>query len=458
MKKLFVLASLILVCGCNGGVSTSEEKYTSNNTTSSQEVIKKEKITINQTEHGKITCLQTEEEIGKEVIFNVISEERYYLEEVKVNNQAIEVNDNTFTYIMVEGGLTIDATFKCKYNYTIGDSSSWEILEENNIVTFKSTTDDAQLMFNNIFFTKGTIEFDMKVPSTDSKWLVNDGIVIGSDTLQAKHDEGKFHVVGISPWGDFTTHYKNNNTFDWDNNKQLSKVFNFDEVQHLKFVIDEDVIHYYLNGKYIISSPLKYQLDGKYLGLYVNHLGTEISSIKINEELLEEERPFICTTGNASNVKYENNSYSLINNEYTLIMLKGQLFTNGTVEFDISFTDQTNHVFNCIDGIVIGSDQKYFSENIGTYLVAGIDPWSEFVASSKTNGIYAWDDNFKVGNVCNELNKTYHLKFIYNEKTITYYYDNEEKGSALINAPVSGAYCGIQLDHSGVTISNIKFN
>ena len=57
-----------------------------------------------------------------------------------------------------------------------------------------------------------------------------------------------------------------------------------------------------------------------------------------------------------------------------------------------------------------------------------------------------------------ELNKTYHLKFIYNEKTITYYYDNEEKGSALINAPVSGAYCGIQLDHSGVTISNIKFN
>ena len=48
--------------------------------------------------------------------------------------------------------------------------------------------------------------------------------------------------------------------------------------------------------------------------------------------------------------------------------------------------------------------------------------------------------------------------FIYNEKTITYYYDNEEKGSALINAPVSGAYCGIQLDHSGVTISNIKFN
>ena len=87
----------------------------------------------------------------------MISEERYYLEEVKVNNQAIEVNDNTFTYIMVEGGLTIDATFKCKYNYTIGDSSSWEILEENNIVTFKSTTDDAQLMFNNIFFTKGTI-------------------------------------------------------------------------------------------------------------------------------------------------------------------------------------------------------------------------------------------------------------------------------------------------------------
>ena len=35
MKKLFVLASLILLCGCNGGVSTSEEKYTSNNTTSS---------------------------------------------------------------------------------------------------------------------------------------------------------------------------------------------------------------------------------------------------------------------------------------------------------------------------------------------------------------------------------------------------------------------------------------
>lgn len=170
--------------------------------------------------------------------------------------------------------------------YSFGDEYSWNITENNGVVSFESTSTTQYLMFNKLRFSGGSVSFKLKVDNNDMTYSVADGIIFGADTLNADHDNGKFYVCGRDRWNELLVFSKDNGAFAWQDSTKITGVMRELGVTYsLKFIWDsgKDIVYYFMNGNYVGRQQLNKGFKGSYIGIYADHPGVTISDIVIDE-------------------------------------------------------------------------------------------------------------------------------------------------------------------------------
>lgn len=355
------------------------------------------------------------------------------------------------------------------YLFTYGDSSNWSITGEGESASFVALKSSQYLMFKNRTFGGGSVSFKIKFNNKNyTNWCAS-GILFGSDTMDVNHNNGKFYVAGTETWNDFVVFAKDNGSFSWvDSNKAVGVVNEIDRTYNLKFIwdSDNDLVHYYVDGSYISTQPLGLGYKGQYLGLYVENVGMTISDIVINEEetfsapvTVTETDAYSFTVGDLSNWQITENDGNVTFRSIKanqMLMLKDKTFSSGSVSFKIRVACD-NFTYSIASGIVFAADRLDVNYDQGSYYVAGADRWYDYVAFSKNNGAFAWQDTGKIPNAVTEWGKTYNLKFVWDKEAdcIHYFIDGVYQGTGTLNAGLQGSYIGVYADNAGVTISDI---
>ncbi len=355
------------------------------------------------------------------------------------------------------------------YLFTCGDSSNWSITGEGETASYVALKDSQYLMFKNKTFGGGSVSFKIKFNNKNYTYWCASGILFGADTLQAEHNTGKFYVAGVETWNDFVVFAKDNGNFQWlDSNKAAGVINEIDRTYNLKFIWDSenDLLHYFVDGSYISTQALTPGYKGQYMGLYTENVGMVISDIVIDEEevfstpvAVKETDDYMFTIGDASNweITEDNGSVSYRSIKANqMLMLKNKTFEGGSVSFKIKVACD-NFTYSIASGIVFAADRLDVDYDQGSYYVAGADKWYDYVAFSKNNGVFAWQDTGKITNVVTEWGKTYDLKFVWDKTAdcIHYFVNGEYKGTGTLSGSLGGSYIGIYADNAGVTISDI---
>lgn len=355
------------------------------------------------------------------------------------------------------------------YLFTYGDSSNWKITGSGETASYVALKSSQFLMFKNRTFSGGSVSFQLKFNNKNYTNWCGSGILFGSDTLEAEHNTGKFYVAGTEAWNDFVVFAKDNGNFQWiDSNKAAGVINEIDRTYNLKFIWDSanDLIHYYVDGAYMSTQALSLGYKGEYLGLYVENVGMTISNIVIDEEetfstptAVTETDSYMFTVGDSSNWQITENNGNVSFRSVKanqMLMFKNETFSGGSVSFKIKVASD-NFTYSIASGIVFAADRLDSNYEQGSYYVAGADKWYDYVAFSKNNGTFAWQDVGKIPNAVTEWGKTYDLKFIWDKSAdcIHYYIDGVYQGTGTFSGGFSGSYIGIYADNAGVTISDI---
>lgn len=174
-----------------------------------------------------------------------------------------------------------------EYKFNVGDESSWQITEENGVKTYTSLKANSLLMFQDITFTGGRIEFDMTVnaPFEEHCYTVADGVVFGASTLAVNNSYGDFYVFGRCPWGTVTGFAKDDGAFNWEDQSKGGKNVAVGETYHYEFVWDSEngKVEIYENGALAATTVLTKKFDGEYVGIYVDTANTVITNLTFTQ-------------------------------------------------------------------------------------------------------------------------------------------------------------------------------
>lgn len=153
--------------------------------------------------------------------------------------------------------------------------------------TYTSLLPNQLIMFKNIEFTGGTIEFDMTVNATADEhfYKCSNGVIFGADTLEAGHNFGHYYVFGRCPWGSMTGYSKDSPDFLWEDNAKGKIGIAVGEKQHYKFVWDSEkyTVSMYVDGVLAATNQLTRHFNGSYVGIYFDAAGTVISGLSFSE-------------------------------------------------------------------------------------------------------------------------------------------------------------------------------
>lgn len=173
------------------------------------------------------------------------------------------------------------------YSFTVGDSSNWQITENDGNVTFRSIKANQMLMLKDKAFSGGSVSFKIRVACDNFTYSIASGIVFAADRLDVNYDQGSYYVAGADRWYDYVAFYKNNGAFAWqDTGKIPNAVTEWGKTYNLKFVWDKeaDCIHYFIDGVYQGTGTLNAGLQGSYIGVYADNAGVTISDIVIDPD------------------------------------------------------------------------------------------------------------------------------------------------------------------------------
>lgn len=361
-----------------------------------------------------------------------------------------------------------------KYNFTVGSEDDWQITKDSSGgYVYTSLAKSIMLMFNDKKFTGGTIEFDMIVNAqTDGHgYLVANGIVFGSDTLDANVNAGKYYVFGRCPWATMTGFAKNNGAFNWEEVNRPSTLVPVGSLQHYKYVFDNvnKRVMIYNNGLLKECSLLKTTFEsGNYVGIWCDSENTVISNLTFTEQTFEkinlEEDDFIVTNGDrrAWDV-YENGegnrTYKCLSSDQ-MIMFKDKTLNGGFIEFDMIVNAQTDeHKFYVANGVVFGANKPLSNVNDGTFYVFGRCPWGSFTGFAKENGAFNWEDSQKVfiNSIPSGEKRHYKLKYNKTEHNVWLYTSDTEYTVCPLIKAFEGEYLGLYISAPGTEISNLTF-
>jgi hypothetical protein len=142
-----------------------------------------------------------------------------------------------------------------------------------------------------------------------------------------------------------------------------------------------------------------------------------------------------------------------------IVMFNKETWAGGTLEWDMKVGAGTP-TYNVVSGVVFGADSNAVTNSTGKYYVAGRDPWNEFVAYSKNENDFAWEDNNKTAAVYTDVNATYHYKLIWDAagKLIHYFVNGAYTASATLKRDAGGVHIGLYADMAGVEFSHIVYS
>lgn len=175
-------------------------------------------------------------------------------------------------------------TVEGDYVFPVGEESKWDIsTDSNGNKVFKSLSKDQLLMFKDITFDGGIIEFDMQVNAIDSEhaYTVANGIVFGATSLNINHSDGKYYVFGRCPLASMTGFSKNEGAFRWEDTQKGLFNIPIGSTQHYKFEWDKEsnMLYMYINDNLTASNPLVVSIDGNHVGIYCSSANTIISNL-----------------------------------------------------------------------------------------------------------------------------------------------------------------------------------
>lgn len=176
-----------------------------------------------------------------------------------------------------------------KYLYTVGTSANWktDTNAEGN-TRFTSLVKNSMLMFRDITFSGGIIEFDMTVNAQkdDHNYKSANGVIFGADSLCATHSFSHHYVFGRCAWGTMTGYSKDDPDFLWEDTVKGMKGISVGQKQHYKLEWDSEngTVTYYVNGRITGKTPLERVFDGVYCGIYCDSANTVIENLTFTEK------------------------------------------------------------------------------------------------------------------------------------------------------------------------------
>ncbi len=171
---------------------------------------------------------------------------------------------------------------------TVCGGSVWTIGKDANGLTYTCNSAYGTLMFNTLNFTKGTIEWDMIVPS-DTGYFFNTvcGVIWGSSTHKVNNHVSPFYCSGRYAGGIFVTYAKfidgeGNTQFAWENASQIHNYELMPVATSVTYKLEYDGSTFKLSvGGQTVSVTPVHKLEGQYFGLYAELPGTVFSNIKV---------------------------------------------------------------------------------------------------------------------------------------------------------------------------------
>lgn len=175
-----------------------------------------------------------------------------------------------------------------KYIYSVGSEEGWIIdTNEEGNARFTSVTANQLLMFRDISFAGGLIEFDMTVnaDTEEHHFKSADGVVFGADSLYISHSRGHYYVFGRCPWKTMTGFSKDQPTFLWEDAKKGMRNIAVGQKQHYRFVWDPEAaeLSMWVNGKLAAVNPLERKFTGSFCGLFCDTANCVIENIRFGE-------------------------------------------------------------------------------------------------------------------------------------------------------------------------------
>ncbi len=382
-----------------------------------------------------------------------------------------------------------------KYNFTVGDESNWEITknQEGNVV-FKSLVKNSLLMFNDVIFTGGTVEFDMTVNAQPADHFFNvvNGIVFGATRLDLTHDLGNWYCFGRWPGdGQMVVFSKNNDLssgqFLWENSNRYPANVQVGQKVHYKFVWDSKNhnVHIWADGVEKQVQPLARHFNGQYVGIYCDSANTVIENLTFTQkqeggEGSSPEEPTVGVLSEAQKSelynftvgssdkweisKKEDGSYSYKSLEKNLmLMIKDKTFNGGAIEFDMTVNaEATDHTFQIVNGVVFGANGLTTHHDFGDWYCFGRWPGDgQIVGFSKDNssgGGFLWE-NSGIYFANTLVGQKVHYKFVWdNVNNKVYIYGNGAiMAVSNLVRDFNGENVGIYCDSANTVIENLTF-
>lgn len=176
-----------------------------------------------------------------------------------------------------------------KYLFTVGTSANWKIdTNSEGNVRYTSLVKNSMLMFKDITFNGGIIEFDMTVnaQTNDHNYKSANGVIFGADSLCTTHNFSHHYVFGRCAWGTMTGYSKDDPKFLWEDEVKGMKGISVGKKQHYKLEWDSEkgTVTYYVNGRKTGTTPLERVFNGIYCGLYCDSANTVIENLTFTEK------------------------------------------------------------------------------------------------------------------------------------------------------------------------------
>lgn len=193
-----------------------------------------------------------------------------------------EVAGTVFSNIVVT-----PKTYENTGGVSICNWSTWQFGKDENGITYTCTSSVGLLMFDNLKFTTGTIEWDMTVPNDTYHFGTLCGVIWGSATNKADFNSSLYYCSGRYAGGIFVTYVKYSDgnggaAFEWENADQIMNGELMPAAVKVSYKLQFDGTTFTLSiGNVAASVVPVHKLSGEYFGLYSEVAGTTFSNIRV---------------------------------------------------------------------------------------------------------------------------------------------------------------------------------
>ena len=362
--------------------------------------------------------------------------------------------------IYTEGSVKADAV------YGIGGEDGWTLDKAAGVYTSR-TEEAAILMFKNLEFEGGVIEWDMNVPTDTYKHNTTCGLLFASPNQRviSSEETDSYYVFGRAFTGEFVGYCKRNGEFFWEDGAKLSPpLITCTAGVTYRFRLEWDNVNRILSltfdGNTVSFQPQR-ESSGKYIGLYSEVKGTAFSNITVTPKTYVYAGVTVCNGTQWEFSKTgENVSYKALS-DCAVLTFKDLSFTTGTLEWDMMVPSDDNYAFGTLCGVIWGASTEKVDIHSSLYYVSGRYAGGIFVTFAKfLNGDgsvgFDWENAQQIQNgETMAKGLTVHYTLAYDGTEFTLRVGTEEAKVVPVHQ-LAGGVLGLYSEVAGTVFSNIR--